>query len=833
VAEWDDNLDVASEPDDDPLDDPHDNPLPLSNPPASHRLHTHKYDHLDQLMEELHEWAAQAGFGIRKKRSANYVKDFGRTRIDISCARDAIRVSRAHGSRQTSTTKCGCPWAATAKALAQDNRKWSLEIRPGFDCHQNHLPAGSREDIRSLRKFRPDHIAFIATYADKPNIQAREIAAQLREQFPGIIFTRQDLWNARYQLRKASSQGYTPMQAAIKDLDNRNVRYEIRYSTEEPDKPEGLFWSDPWCEEQWVKYPWVQMYDNTYNTNNKRLAFFQIVGVNHFGLAFSCAFGLINNERQDGFNWLADMVNLHRQKINAKPPQVTITDYDKAMKTALARVYPHAIPQLCMFHVNKNVVLHIKRKWDKQVVRRLIAEGRLVGGQEQAQDEELDEKSVGEDDLGVVNRMNRLLEESGRRQRLPLTVEYSRAGLYTLWEFVIRSTTVDDFRDAYTALTTHFADQTAILKYLEDTWMPVVQQWATCYVNKVLNFGQRTTSPVEAVNRYLKSFVVTGNSTVEQVVTQAFNMVGEMKVSFMEQHSKQTTRLKYDYLGQLWLGETPLQVSWKAMKLVEKQHQIVSGWLPSARQLNPPDPTPCTSRFTTQYGIPCSHTLLLFHNNKRALTKADFHPFWWLDRSLADEDAYLRIQEPDRVEVLRGRPRNSAPFVSDLQAPLSTAPELATAVTTITVTATATTLQSHSPTPEPATTITITATASQSPTPEPVTTITVTATTSQSPSPEPTATMTVTATATISRASTACLPTHQHPIKPSIRRKRSEWEGIDLAREDCIDQGPQGKRRTVNNLQPLLLLSEHPLANQTVTRSGRVAKKTQKAMEAD
>ena len=88
--------------------------------------------------------------------------------------------------------------------------------------------------------------------------------------------------------------------------------------------------------------------------------------------------------------------------------------------------------------------------------------------------------------------------------------------------------------------------------------------------------------------------------------------------------------------------------------------------------------------------------------------------------------------------------------------------------------------------------------------------------------------MTVTATATISRA-----PTYHAPIQPSIRRKRSEWEGIDLAREDRIDQGPQGKRRTVNNLQPLVLLSEPPLPAQTVTRSGRVAKKTQKAMEAD
>ena len=121
MAELDDLFNVlddclADRPADRPVDRPEDCPedrledcpLPLSNPPASHRLLTHKYDNLADLMDELHEWAALAGFGVRKKRSNNYVKDFGPTRIDISCARDAICVSNAHGSRQTSTTKCGC-----------------------------------------------------------------------------------------------------------------------------------------------------------------------------------------------------------------------------------------------------------------------------------------------------------------------------------------------------------------------------------------------------------------------------------------------------------------------------------------------------------------------------------------------------------------------------------------------------------------------------------------------------------------------------------------------------------------------------------------------------
>jgi hypothetical protein len=35
------------------------------------------------------------------------------------------------------------------------------------------------------------------------------------------------------------------------------------------------------------------------------------------------------------------------------------------MRNAIARVYLDAKPQLYIFYVNKNVILNIKRKWDK------------------------------------------------------------------------------------------------------------------------------------------------------------------------------------------------------------------------------------------------------------------------------------------------------------------------------------------------------------------------------------------------------------------------------------------------------------------------------------
>ena len=88
-------------------------------------------------------------------------------------------------------------------------------------------------------------------------------------------------------------------------------------------------------------------------------------------MAFVCGFGLINNERQEGFDWLMDQVNNVRESIGAKPPTITITDYDDAMRNAIARVYPEATPQVCVFHINKNVALRIKKEWNKEAAARV------------------------------------------------------------------------------------------------------------------------------------------------------------------------------------------------------------------------------------------------------------------------------------------------------------------------------------------------------------------------------------------------------------------------------------------------------------------------------
>lgn len=139
----------------------------------------------------------------------------------------------------------------------------------------------------------------------------------------------------------------------------------VRIDPTDHHKITGLFWTYPWCIEMWRKYPFVLQLDNTYKTNRFSMPLFQATGVTKVTTTFNAAFGLVDNEREDGFGWLAQQLLACQLHYGIESSGVVITDFDKALKNALKDHLPDAHQQICVFHINKNVVLNIKRKWKK------------------------------------------------------------------------------------------------------------------------------------------------------------------------------------------------------------------------------------------------------------------------------------------------------------------------------------------------------------------------------------------------------------------------------------------------------------------------------------
>ncbi len=72
----------------------------------------------------------------------------------------------------------------------------------------------------------------------------------------------------------------------------------------------------------------------------------------------------------------------------------------------------------------------------------------------------------------------------------------------------------EDFDHAWLLIQTRFNCQKTILNYLKKQYMPWKEEWAHCFINRNLNFSQRTMSPTETANRGVKSYLVNRNSSL-------------------------------------------------------------------------------------------------------------------------------------------------------------------------------------------------------------------------------------------------------------------------------------------------------------------------------
>jgi hypothetical protein len=133
---------------------------------------------------------------------------------------------------------------------------------------------------------------------------------------------------------------YNSTAAFIKLFDKREILYFVKWADDNPDRFLGLVWIFPFYVQMWRQFPEVLSFDNTYNTNRFKLPFFHITGQICIDSVFNAAWGLIDNERLDGFQFLAESIHQLLNQHQLQTSDVAITDFNDAIKAALAAQFP-------------------------------------------------------------------------------------------------------------------------------------------------------------------------------------------------------------------------------------------------------------------------------------------------------------------------------------------------------------------------------------------------------------------------------------------------------------------------------------------------------------
>lgn len=112
------------------------------------------------------------------------------------------------------------------------------------------------------------------------------------------------------------------------------------------------------------EHPHLLVFDSTYKVNKYNMPLFQGNGITQYNTNFSTCFALISDEKEESFVWILASFKTMLEQHQIELPHVVISDFDRSFKNAISEVSGAKTKQhLCKWHIMKNVVYHIKKKW--------------------------------------------------------------------------------------------------------------------------------------------------------------------------------------------------------------------------------------------------------------------------------------------------------------------------------------------------------------------------------------------------------------------------------------------------------------------------------------
>ncbi|KAK4067510.1 hypothetical protein Purlil1_13843 [Purpureocillium lilacinum] len=598
----------------------------------------------EALFESTNSFAKVNGFGIVRRNAYSYK---GRKiRYSFQCDRFGDPTpSRGAGLRQRRSRKCGCKWMVIAEAL--EKGAWLLRQHPNPEHSEHNHGRSIRPSAHPSHRRLTDSVrATVESTSRRVGIRARDVRAIVQHEHPESSLTRKDIYNARARINRDKLNGYSPTAALVKLFDEMELPYFVKWADDEPSRLVGLVWTFPYCLQMWKRFPEVVSFDNTYNTNRFKLPLFQATGQTCLGSVYNAAFGLIDNERREGFQFLSESMRQLSEQRSIRLPDVIITDFDNQMKAALDDQFPDAQQQLCIHHINSNVLLKSKQKW----VEKDSGSG-----------------SSDEEDLVPVALPHlNLQDEELVHTPTTGTIPHSYRGVLMMWKLVVFAETEEAHEKAWKNLCTEFDDQRAILRYLHGTYMTTRAQWARCFIRKYRNFGVRVTSGTEASNNNIKSYLLNGMSNLYRLIEAMQDMMKDQERDFNDACAADEVLTLREYTGPSseFLGELRTVLSSKGLALIMKQYRLAKKALPTRKNPFPDRLEDCSDgcSVSIELGIPCCHKIYSKLGSGLPFTRWDVHPRWHL-RPSSSRDPYRQILDPKVASALRGRPKNAAQAV--------------------------------------------------------------------------------------------------------------------------------------------------------------------------
>ncbi|XP_035541487.1 protein FAR1-RELATED SEQUENCE 5-like [Juglans regia] len=310
-----------------------------------------EFNSFEELMDYYKQYAKKSGFGVMIRRTDK--GDDGTVRYaTLGCARGGKARNRTlNVARPRPTGKTECK--AKVNALKVDGK---FRLTTVNNLHNHGLSPNKSRFFRCNREVS-DSVKRVLDINDMAGIRMNKSFGSLvvgAGGFENLPFLEKDCRNYIDKARhlRLGKGGAEALREYFCRMQYKNPGFFALIDLDDDGRLRNVFWADPRSRAAYQYFGDVVTFDTTYLTNRYGMPFAPFVGVNHHGQSILLGAGLISSEDTETFVWL---FQTWLQCMDGIAPKAIITDQDRAMKNAIAIVFPESRHRLCLWHILKKV----------------------------------------------------------------------------------------------------------------------------------------------------------------------------------------------------------------------------------------------------------------------------------------------------------------------------------------------------------------------------------------------------------------------------------------------------------------------------------------------
>ncbi|KAF5464951.1 hypothetical protein F2P56_014988 [Juglans regia] len=272
--------------------------------------------------------------------------------VTVGCARGGKARNRASNvSKPRPTSKTDCK--ARMNAMLKDGK---LCVTSVLNTHNHVLSPKKSRFFRCNREVN-ESVRRVLDTNDEAGIRINKSFHALVTEaggFENVPFGEKDCRNYIDKARhlRLGKGGAQALFEYFRRMQYKNDGFFSLMELDDDDRLKSVFWADARSRGAYNYFGDVVTFDTTYLTNRYGMPFAPFVGVNHHGQSILLGAGLISSEDTESFVWL---FKAWLDCMDGKAPNTIITDQDRAMKNAIAIVFPSTRHRYCLWHILRKV----------------------------------------------------------------------------------------------------------------------------------------------------------------------------------------------------------------------------------------------------------------------------------------------------------------------------------------------------------------------------------------------------------------------------------------------------------------------------------------------